>query len=85
LLGKLYLVCTLLSTLWTVGDFNTVYFVSGGAPVWSTDVLTTLAFRYALDLAKPALAIAAAMSVLPLLIPVVIVLMRELRTATVQL
>src|SRR5712691_879916 len=28
LLGNLYLVCTLLSTLWTVGDFTTVYLVS---------------------------------------------------------
>ena len=32
LLGNLYLVCTLLSTLWTIGDFITVYLVSGGAP-----------------------------------------------------
>jgi len=27
LLGNLYLVCTLLSTLWTIGDFTTVYLV----------------------------------------------------------
>jgi multiple sugar transport system permease protein len=30
LLANLYLVCTLLSTLWTIGDFTTVSFVSGG-------------------------------------------------------
>ena len=30
LLGNLYLICTLLSTLWTLGDFTTVYLVSGG-------------------------------------------------------
>src|SRR3981189_3452233 len=29
LLANLYLVCTLLSTIWTIGDFHTVYFVSG--------------------------------------------------------
>ena len=32
LLANLYLVSTLLSTLWTIGDFTTAYFVSSGAP-----------------------------------------------------
>src|SRR5437588_682549 len=44
LLGNLYLACTLLSTLWTIGDFTTVDLVSGGAPAYSTDVLATLGF-----------------------------------------
>src|SRR5881397_1444837 len=85
LLANLYLVCTLLSTIWTMGEFTTVYFVSGGAPVWSTEVLATLAFHYAFDAANPALGVAAVMSVLPLLVPVVIVLMRALQTRAVQL
>jgi len=85
LLANLYLVCTLLSTMWTMGEFTTVYFVSGGAPVWSTEVLATLAFHYAFDAANPALGVAAVMSVLPLLVPVVIVLMRALQTRAVQL
>jgi multiple sugar transport system permease protein len=85
LLANLYLVCTLLSTIWTMGEFTTVYFVSGGAPVWTTDVLATLAFHYAFDAAKPALGVAAAMSVLPLLVPLVIALMRALQTRAVQL
>ena len=85
LLANLYLVCTLLSTLWTVGDFNTVYFVSGGAPVMSTDVLTTLAFRYTFDSVRPELGIAAALSVLPVLIPIVIVMIRRFHTREVQL
>jgi multiple sugar transport system permease protein len=85
LLANLYLACTLLSTIWMMGEFTTVYFVSGGAPVWSTEVLATLAFHYAFDLGNPALGVAAAMSVLPLLVPVVIVLMRTLQTRAVQL
>ena len=32
LLANVYLVSTLLFTIWTIGDFNTVYFVSYGAP-----------------------------------------------------
>ena len=85
LLANLYLLCTLLSTLWTVGDFNTVNFVSGGAPAMSTDVLTTLGFRYAIDGANPALGVAAMVSVFPILIPVVVALMRRLQTRELQL
>ena len=84
LLANLYLLCTLLSALWTVGDFATVYLVSGGGPVGSTEVLATLGFRYAFDTAKPALGVAAVMSALPVLIPIVIVLIRRLQTSEVQ-
>ena len=85
LLGNLYLACTLLSTLWTIGDFITVYLVSGGAPFYSTDVLATLGFHYAFDAAQPALGVAAVMSALPVLIPIVLILMRTLQTREVQL
>ena len=85
LLGTLYLVCTLLSTLWTVGDFTTVYLVSEGAPSYSTDVLATLGIHYAFDAAQPALGVAAVMSALPVLIPIAIVLMRTVHTKEVQL
>jgi len=85
LLANLYLVCTLLSTLWTVGDFTTVYLVSGGGPGGSTDVLATLGFHYAFDTARPALGVAAVLSALPVLIPVVILLMRRLQTSEVEL
>ena len=85
LLANLYLVCTLLSTIWTIGDFTTVYFVSGGGPVGSSEVLATLGFHYAFDAAKPALGVAAVMSALPVLIPIVIILMRKLQTREVEL
>jgi multiple sugar transport system permease protein len=85
LLANLYLVCTLLSTIWTIGDFNTVYFVSSGAPGMSTDVLATLAFRYTFDSVRPELGIAAAMSALPVLIPIVILMIRRLQLREVQL
>jgi multiple sugar transport system permease protein len=85
LLGNLYLVCTLLSTIWTIGDFNTAYFVSGGAPGMSTDVLATLAFRYTFDSVRPELGIAALMSALPVLIPIVILMIRRFELREVQL
>jgi multiple sugar transport system permease protein len=85
LLGNLYLVCTLLSTLWTIGDFTTVYLVSGGAPYYSTNVLATLGIHYAFDAAQPSLGVAAVLSALPVLLPMVIILMRTLQTREVQL
>jgi multiple sugar transport system permease protein len=85
LLANIYLVCTLLSTIWTLGDFTGVYFVSGGAPAMSTDVLATLGIRYAFDLGQPELGVAVMLSALPVLIPLVIVLMRRVQAMEVQL
>jgi len=84
-LANLYLVCTLLSTLWTLGDFTTVFVVSGGGPSGYSHVLATLGFHYAFDAARPALGVAAVMSALPVLIPVVILLMRRFQTSEVRI
>jgi len=85
LLANLYLVCTLLSTLFTLGDFNSVFFVSGGGPALSTHVLATLGIRDAFEIARPELGVAVVMSALPLMIPLVILLMRKLHTTEVTL
>ena len=76
---------TLLATIFLLGDFNTVYFVTGGGPANETHLLATLGIRNAFDLARPGLGVAAVMSALPVLIPLVIILMRKLRTTEVQL
>ncbi|MEA2745589.1 MAG: multiple sugar transport system permease protein, partial [Acetobacteraceae bacterium] len=85
LLANLYLVSTLLSTLWTIGDFTTAYFVSSGAPALQTEVLATYGFRIAFDHGLPELGIAAVMSALPVSIPIAILLMRRLQATEVQL
>ncbi len=85
LLANLYLISTLLSTLWTVGDFITAYFVSSGAPALETEVLATFAFRMSLDWGYVNIGVAATMSALPVLIPVTILLMRRLQATEVQL
>lgn len=85
LLANLYLVATLVATLWALGDFATTYFVSGGAPVNSTNVLATLSYRFAFDDGRPALGVAAALSALPVVIPAILVLMRRLQTRELQL
>ena len=85
MLASLYLVCTLLDMVFALGDFNATYFVSGGGPAMSTEVLATLGIRYAFTIAQPRLGVAAVMSALPLLIPLVIMLMRRLRMSEGQL
>ncbi|HUN40163.1 MAG TPA: sugar ABC transporter permease [Acetobacteraceae bacterium] len=85
LLANLYLICTLLSTIFTMGDFTTVYFVSGGGPALTTNVLATLGIRDAYTVGQPDVGMAAVMTALPLLIPLVLILMRKMRTAEVQL
>jgi multiple sugar transport system permease protein len=85
LLANVYLISTILSTIWTVGDFPTVYFVSSGAPARLTDVLATYAFREAYDFGYPHLGIAASLSALPVLVPLVLLLMRRIHTGGVQL
>jgi len=85
LMANLYLVCTLLDMVFALGDFNATFFVSGGGPAMSTEVLATLGIRYAFTVALPRLGVAAVMSALPLLIPLVILLMRKLRMSEGQL
>jgi multiple sugar transport system permease protein len=84
LLANLYLISTLLFTLLTLGEFTTVYLVSGGGPAYSTDVLATLGYRYAFDLSSPTLAVATMLSALPLLIFCLFILMRRLRASGVE-
>ena len=85
LLANLYLICTLLSTLWLLGDFTTVNFVSGGAPARTTEVLATYGTHIAFNVGDPPLGAAAMLSALPLMIPLAILLIRKVRTNEVQL
>jgi multiple sugar transport system permease protein len=85
LMAHLYLVSTLLSTIFSLGDFNSVFFVTGGGPAMSTEVLATLGIRYAFTIGDPRLGVAAVMTSLPVLIPLVLVLMHKLRKQEVQL
>src|SRR5262252_7633010 len=85
LLSGLYLVLTLLATIFLLGDFNTVTFITGGGPANSTHLLATLGIRNAFDLANPRLGVAVVMSALPLLIPLVIILMRRIKNTETQL
>ncbi|MBS0447247.1 MAG: sugar ABC transporter permease [Proteobacteria bacterium] len=73
----LYLTSTILSMIWTLGDFNSVYLLTGGGPADLTHVLATLGIRY-LRLDQVDLSMASIVVALPLVLPLVFFMMRRL-------
>src|SRR5712664_2837877 len=76
-ISTLYVTCTLLSMIFTVGDFNSVSLLTGGGPAAPTHVLATLGIRY-LRLDQIGLAMASIVCALPLILPLVFVMMKRL-------
>src|SRR4051812_23098026 len=74
---QLYLTCTILSMIWTLGDFNSVYLLTGGGPADLTHVLATLGIRY-LRLDSVNLSMATIVCALPFVLPLVYVMMKRL-------
>jgi multiple sugar transport system permease protein len=74
---SLYLTSVILSTIWTLGDFNSVYLLTGGGPADLTHVLATLGIRY-LRLDQVELAMASIVVSLPLVLPLVYFMMKRL-------
>jgi multiple sugar transport system permease protein len=73
----LYLTSTLLSMIWTLGDFNSVYLLTGGGPADQTHVLATLGIRY-IRLDQVDLAMATIVVALPFVLPLVWFMMKRL-------
>lgn len=73
----LYLTSLILSMIWTLGDFNSVYLLTGGGPADLTHVLATLGIRY-LRLDQVDLAMASIVVALPLVLPLVYFMMKRL-------
>jgi multiple sugar transport system permease protein len=76
-LRTLYLTSTLLSLIWTLGDFNSVYLLTGGGPADLTHVLATLGIRY-IRLDQVDQAMATIVVALPFVLPLVYFMMRRL-------
>jgi multiple sugar transport system permease protein len=76
-LQTVYLTSTILSMIWTLGDFNSVYLLTGGGPADLTHVLATLGIRY-LRLDRVDLAMASIVCALPLVLPLVYFMMKRL-------
>jgi len=76
-MSQLYFTCLILSMIWTLGDFNSVYLLTGGGPADLTHVLATLGVRY-LRYDQVDQSMAAIVCALPLVLPLVYILMRRL-------
>ena len=73
----LYLTSTILSMIWTLGDFNSVYLLTGGGPADLTHVLATLGIRY-IRLDQVDLAMATIVCAMPFVLPLVWYMMKHL-------
>jgi multiple sugar transport system permease protein len=74
---SLYLTSTILSMIWTLGDFNSVYLLTGGGPADLTNVLATLGIRY-IRLDQVDQAMATIVVALPFVLPLVWFMMKRL-------
>ena len=76
-LATLYVTSTMLSMIWTLGDFNSVYLLNSGGPGDLNHVLATLGIRYMrnnnLDLGIASIIVA-----MPLILPMVFVMVKRL-------
>lgn len=75
-ISRLYLICTTISMVWTMGDFVIIWLLTGGGPADTTHVLPTLAFRYAFQMANPSLGMTVFTVALPFTLLLVFILMR---------
>jgi multiple sugar transport system permease protein len=73
----LYLTSLILSTIWSLGDFNSIYLLTGGGPADLTHVLATLGIRY-LRLDQVDLSMATIVCAMPLVLPLVYFMMKRL-------
>lgn len=78
-IAGVFLTSTMLSAIWSLGDFNSVYLLTGGGPMERTNTLATMGVRYAFRKADFEAGIVTMMSALPVLVPLIVVLLRRMR------
>ncbi|HSC70764.1 MAG TPA: sugar ABC transporter permease [Candidatus Methylomirabilis sp.] len=76
LMRNLYLICTLLSMVFTLGDFTVPWLLTGGAPGDSTHVLATLAYRYTFQMGRLEWGMATFAVAFPITLLFIVVLLR---------
>jgi multiple sugar transport system permease protein len=76
---SIYLTSVLLSTIWSLGDFNSIYLLTGGGPLDLTQVLATLGVRY-LRMDQIDVGLASVIVAMPAILPLVWFMMKRLST-----
>jgi len=79
MLRNLYLICSLLSMVFTLGDFVIIKIMTGGAPGDSTHVLATLAYRYTFQMGRLDWGVGTFVTALPITLLFIFILIRWVR------
>jgi multiple sugar transport system permease protein len=79
MLKGIYLICSLLSMVFTLGDFTNVWLLTGGAPGDSTHVLATLAYRYTFMMGKIDWGMGVFATALPVTLLFIFILIKKIR------
>jgi len=72
------LLVTLISTIWTLGDFSVIWLMTRGGPANSTHVFSTLSYITAFQNLQLARGVAISMSILPFSIVLLVVIMKQI-------
>jgi len=76
MLRNLFMICILLSMVFTLGDFVIIKIMTGGAPGDSTHVLATLAYRYTFQMGKIDWGVGTFITALPITLLFIFILIR---------
>jgi len=76
MLRNLYMICSLLSMVFSLGDFVIIKIMTGGAPGDSTHVLATLAYRYTFQMGKIDWGVGTFITALPVTLLFIFILIR---------
>ena len=76
MLRNLFMICSLLSMVFTLGDFVIIKIMTGGAPGDSTHVLATLAYRYTFQMGKIDWGVGTFITALPITLLFIFILIR---------
>lgn len=79
LLKNLYLMSTLISTIWTLGDFVVVWLITRGGPADSTHVISTLAYRYGFWIGNINVGAATIVTLLPVTLMLMFIVLKWFR------
>ena len=75
---KVVLLVTLISTIWTLGDFSVIWLMTRGGPANSTQVFSTLSYITAFQNLQLARGVAISMSILPFSVLLLIFIMKQI-------
>jgi len=79
LIKPVYVIATLLSLIWTLGDFTTIWILTRGGPGDTTNVFSTFAFKFAFQIGNLGAGYATFVMLLPGLFILIVALLKVIK------